>query len=55
MENLEIFIGSDQPATCPKCGNRTEINSDFETSQHHKCLSEKCIFEFVLEFENKEE
>ena len=52
MENLEIFLNSDQPTTCPKCGNRSEIISEFDLSQHHKCLSEKCNFKFILEFDN---
>ncbi len=55
MEELEIFLSSDQPTTCPKCGNRTEIISDSETSQQHRCLSETCSFEFILEFDNENE
>lgn len=55
MEDLEIFLSSDQPTTCPKCGNRTEIVNAFDASQKHKCLSEDCSFQFVLEFENEDE
>lgn len=51
MKELEIFLSSDQPTTCPKCGIRTEIINDFVISQYHKCLSEMCNFEFILEFE----
>lgn len=55
MEELEIFLGTDQPTTCPKCGNRTEIIKESEISQQHKCFSATCNFEFVLEFENDQE
>ncbi len=54
MEDLEIFIGADQPATCPKCGSRTEILKEEINYQHHKCLSENCNFEFKLEFEEED-
>ncbi|MEN2414240.1 hypothetical protein [Flavobacterium mesophilum] len=52
MKELEIFLSSDQPATCPKCGNRTEILKEFKLSQKHTCLSKECNFEFILEFDN---
>jgi hypothetical protein len=54
----EIYIFSDQPTTCPKCGARTEITLDlFQTpqkTQHHKCLSSVCAFEFIMQ-ENLEQ
>lgn len=55
MEDLEIFLSSDQPATCPKCGNRTAIVYNFDASQQHKCLSEECNFQFILEFDSENE
>ncbi len=55
MEDLEIFLSSDQPTTCPKCGNRTDIIKEFDASQQHKCLSEECEFQFILKFDNEEE
>jgi len=54
MKNLEIYLSSEQPTTCPKCGIRTEIIEDLQNSQHHKCLSENCFFEFILEFDEEE-
>ena len=49
----EIFIYSDQPVTCPRCGLRTEIILDLShtiyQTQIHKCYSEKCDFEFVIQ------
>jgi hypothetical protein len=56
MKELEIFLSSDQPTTCPKCGNRTEIFKEFELfQQQHKCLSEECNFQFIVEFDNEYE
>ncbi len=52
MEELEIFISSEQPTTCPQCGTRTELIEDFEISQEHRCISEDCKFQFMLEFDN---
>lgn len=51
MDDLEIFLSSDQPTNCPKCGNRTEIINESDLSQLHKCLSEECNFQFILEFD----
>jgi hypothetical protein len=54
MKELEIFLSFDQPTTCPKCGNRTETFKEFELfQQQHKCLSEECNFQFIVEFDNK--
>lgn len=53
MDYSEIFIFNDQPTTCPKCGNRTEITLELtntvEKAQYHKCLSSDCSFNFVVE------
>ena len=49
----EIFIYSDQPTTCPKCGLRSEIVLDLlheeNSAQVHKCSNNKCEFEFVMQ------
>ena len=56
IDYSEVYIYSDQPTTCPVCGVRTEILSDLshttEETQIHKCLSNNCNFEFVLQVEN---
>ncbi|WP_209320110.1 hypothetical protein [Flavobacterium denitrificans] len=52
MTELEMFLSSEQPTTCPTCGNRTEILEEFEFSQKHKCLNTECSFKFILEFDN---
>lgn len=50
---LEVFIYSEQPTTCPKCGLRTKIIYDFpfskEKKQIHKCSDDQCGFEFVVQ------
>ncbi|MBF4506578.1 hypothetical protein IRZ83_07835 [Flavobacterium sp. JLP] len=55
IQKLEIFLTSDQPTTCPKCGNRTKLVKEFELAQQHECLSEECNFQFVLESDNEDE
>ena len=49
----EVYIMNDQPTTFPKCGNRTEITLDLfntpEKTQHHKCLTINCKFNFIVE------
>lgn len=49
----EVFVYSDQPTTCPKCGLRTEIILDLshtkEQTQIHKCPYRNCSFEFVMQ------
>jgi len=53
----EIFVFSDQPTTCPECGARTEITLDLyktpEQTQLHKCLSNSCQYEFVMQNDNE--
>jgi len=54
MYNLfEVYIYTDQPTTCPKCGSRTEIvltlDQTPEHTQYHKCSFESCNYEFIIE------
>jgi hypothetical protein len=50
-----VILFSDQPTTCPKCGARTEFILDLShtssCTQIHKCLFNKCLFEFVVQSE----
>lgn len=59
MESLPVFLFSDQPTTCPSCGNRTEILLEEihkkQAIQFHRCLSKECEFEFKMEEEEKTE
>jgi transposase-like protein len=52
-ENLEIFLFTDQPTTCPRCGARTRIESlsiDISLIQErHKCPDPLCRYEFLVE------
>jgi hypothetical protein len=38
IDYAEVYTYTDQPATCPKCGSRTEVIMDlfqiFEQTQH---------------------
>ena len=51
----EVYIFSDQPTTCPKCGVRSDIILDLyftkDKTQFHKCPNAKCEFEFVMEYD----
>jgi hypothetical protein len=55
LDYSETYCFSDQPVTCPKCGSRTEIILDLshtsENTQVHKCLSNSCLFEFVVQID----
>ena len=44
-------LDSDQPTTCPKCGNRTDFSDNPDGSQKHKCLNKRCGYEFRGEFD----
>jgi hypothetical protein len=48
-----IYLISEQPQTCPKCGTRTDVILDLShtknQTQIHECLSVNCKFTFVTE------
>jgi len=53
-----IFLVSDQPTTCPKCGTRSDfenytISDSKNVLQMHTCLNSSCKFEFLVEFHNE--
>ena len=55
MSNFhQIYDLSDQPTTCPNCGNRTEILLELKLMtkgiQIHRCLGKNCNFEFSSEY-----
>lgn len=50
----DIYIGCDQPTTCPICGSRTEIIEDNLEFQLHKCPTSDCAKQFILEFNEEE-
>lgn len=52
MDYFEVYIYGDQPVSCPKCGNRTDVKLDLldsKNTQIHKCLTILCGFEFICE------
>jgi hypothetical protein len=62
---MDIFIMTDQPVTCPRCGARAEIIREFKeedlSAQLCKCPEKDCLFLFIeqedefLETTNKHE
>jgi hypothetical protein len=48
MNNLETFLMTDQPPTCPKCGVRVNIVEGEETDKQI-CLCQLCGFKYRLE------
>ena len=44
-----VYVFTDQPMTCPKCGARTEsVNEDGD----ERCLNQACRFVFRAEVED---
>lgn len=53
-----IYLNSDQPQTCPKCGARTNFFMQIspvsnQEVQIHTCLSPYCQFEFVADYDEE--
>jgi hypothetical protein len=57
IDYFDVYIFSDQPATCPICGSRSEIILDLshtkDKTQIHKCPNQKCEFEFVMQYDKE--
>lgn len=53
MTYFDIYLFTDQPTTCPKCGNRTEILIDFYDhlykTQLYECMTINYGFQFLIE------
>jgi hypothetical protein len=57
IDFYNTFLMNDQPTTCPNCGARTDFYTILspvtnENVEVHKCLSNNCQFEFVLEIDH---
>jgi hypothetical protein len=52
---LEVYIFSNQPTTCPKCGSRSDIILDLSHTNSkieiHQCLFQNCNYEFIMQFD----
>lgn len=52
---FEVYIFSDQPTTCPKCGSRSDIVLDLShtnsKTEIHQCLLQNCNYEFIMQFD----
>ncbi len=56
IDFYNTFLMTDQPVTCPKCSARTNFYTILspatnENVEIHKCLSNNCQFDFVVEIE----
>ena len=53
----EVYIYSDQPTVCPKCGSRVQIIVDFShtiaQTQINKCNNSNCNYEFVMQYDEE--
>lgn len=47
LHELDVYVSGDHPATCPKCGARTEFIEVDDMKQQHKCLG--CKYEFFMD------
>ena len=49
VDDLEIFLMSDQPMTCPHCGARSEELQEYPNGrQLHLCTNENCMYGYFL-------
>lgn len=51
----EVYIFSDQPTSCPKCGARTEIILNLahtkDKTEIHLCPDLNCNYEFIMQYD----
>lgn len=50
-----VYIYSDQPSTCPKCGCRSEVilnlSHTTDKTEVHLCPNASCNYEFVMQYD----
>ncbi len=55
IDYSEVYIYSDQPTTCPKCGARSEIILNFAHTHNktevHLCADKSCNYQFVMQYD----
>lgn len=55
IDYSEVYIYSDQPTTCPKCGTRSEIILNFghttDKTEVHLCPNTNCNYKFVMQYD----
>jgi hypothetical protein len=51
LDELSIFVGSDQLETCRKCGSRTVFDDVDARLQLHKCIL--CGNQYLVEFDDE--
>lgn len=55
VDYSEVYIYSDQPTTCPKCGTRSEVVLNFahtsDKTEVHLCPDNNCNYEFIMQYD----
>ena len=55
VDYSEVYIYSDQPTTCPKCGARSKVVLNLshtnDKTEVHLCPDNDCNYEFVMQYD----
>lgn len=55
IDYSEVYIYSDQPTTCPKCGAISDIVLNLthtkDKTEVHQCKDKNCNYEFVMQYD----
>ena len=55
VDYTEVYIYSDQPTTCPKCGTRSEfflsLSRTTDKTEAHLCSDVNCKYEFIMQYD----
>jgi len=55
LDYSKVYIYSDQPTTCPKCGARSEIilnlSHTTDNTEVYLCPDPNCRYEFIMQYD----
>lgn len=55
LDYSKVYIYSDQPTTCPKCGARSEVilnlSHTTDKTEVHLCPDTNCTYEFIMQYD----
>lgn len=54
-EDLDVYIASEQPETCRKCGTRVDIEEESEDGLVWRVRCHRCGYEYLVESDEEEE